>query len=1379
MYFPTTTAQQLSSIPALPNIPPESEKVIALAPSPRKSLFCTLSRTGVSVWRVRPSAVLAYLSRTPASVLDHGENIAVHWAPDGGRIVIQTSQSYLVLLTVTYVPDAQIYVPPPLPSTSRNYFLPGPGEALPLQCVSLHFEGVIRVEGGLLCVSPRKEFILFSTRNPPAMQRIPWPDIEEEEHATPEDERQTQFGTYETWVFNDHDFDFFVNSDVTATQLLYSRATGVETWITSDGRAYFVGLDESLQSEDPEEPPTPDTARHHQSPSADSTSSVKRLKSVWQGTCIHDFETPRWVQKSRRIDPEVDPDDADTEEDSYTPTARSSDSDSTPSKGKGRAVYSEPRRAVAVAINGKFSLIAVGMANGAVQYTPFPTALSGAAPQSVQIQVPTPYKRAAGPVCTMEWSGDGYVLAVGWRDGWAIFSVGGRCLAKGFGSEDLDNIDGAKFQDTFMFGVRSLFWAPGNFELVVLAQSSPLKLDGQLFVIPFAKSASTGQLAPDNTRYAFLQMDDRALVYRGADQPDMSVINPESDVWQHIKIPQTYLATNWPIRYSSLSSDGRLIAIAGRRGLIHYSSTSGRWKLFADEIQEQAFVVKGGMVWFHHVLIAAVEVSKSYQIRLYSRDMELSNQNVLHREIVSCPVVILSLVDNSLLVYMSDNTLFHYLIVPTADTIKLHLCGSITFNGIIAAPSAVRMLSWMIPTAQKQLGDPVDDLSVATVLMVVGGQLILLRPRKSGNQEVKYDMQIFADRIEFCWIHLRGIHALENSLWAYDGQGIRVWLNALAIEAPLSEDNEPQDTVKESVNIPLDFYPLSVLMDKGIIIGAEHEVLTRPNLPFVIFRHTTSSHLFLTHILLFYLRARQLNEAVVFASHYQKLVFFAHALEILLHTVVESDDEDDGDSSSEDSYSTASDTDLRTVVEFLDHFDAALDVVVGCARKTEMTRWKRLFSIVGNPKLLFETCLESNQLKTAASYLLVLHNLEQLDEQHDDVNRLLESAISAKDWQLCRELLRFLRSVDETGTALENALKQVNLRDAMEYTPEGAVTISYNDLVSAPLSLSESIEKAFGSHPECLGIIIVRDLPPVYASYRERLLKLAHSFAKLDEPVREKYADPQSRYSFGWSHGKEIMNGKPDLLKGSYYANINPLIENPEVSPELREAYPEYYNKNIWPNTDETGVEGFENAFKDLGNFVFKIGCELAVACQPFVSSHLQDTSVSLPDLIGTSKTSKARLLHYFPPSADTPPTKESDPVDNWCGRHRDHSVLTGLCSAMYLRETESGLETVTSPSPASGLYIWDRGGNLTKVSIPVDCLAFQTGEALEISTGNTLRATPHCVRVGVALGSHTVSRETFALFMQPDVDQSLSDSCTFGQFSKRVFDEHYESASS
>ena len=65
-------------------------------------------------------------------------------------------------------------------------------------------------------------------------------------------------------------------------------------------------------------------------------------------------------------------------------------------------------------------------------------------------------------------------------------------------------------------------------------------------------------------------------------------------------------------------------------------------------------------------------------------------------------MVILSLVDNSLLVYCSDNTLLHYLIVPTTDTIKLHLAGSISFDGVIANPNAVLALSWMIPAAHKR-----------------------------------------------------------------------------------------------------------------------------------------------------------------------------------------------------------------------------------------------------------------------------------------------------------------------------------------------------------------------------------------------------------------------------------------------------------------------------------------------------------------------------------------------------------------------------------------------------------------------------------------------------------------------------------------------------
>ncbi|KIL71833.1 hypothetical protein M378DRAFT_64783 [Amanita muscaria Koide BX008] len=367
----------------------------------------------------------------------------------------------------------------------------------------------------------------------------------------------------------------------------------------------------------------------------------------------------------------------------------------------------------------------------------------------------------------------------------------------------------------------------------------------------------------------------------------------------------------------------------------------------------------------------------------------------------------------------------------------------------------------------------------------------------------------------------------------------------------------------------------------------------------------------------------------------------------------------------------------------------------------------------------------------------------------------------------------------------------------VEYTADGVVTISHPTLASSPLSLGDAVVKAFGSHPESLGIILVRDLPPDYVTYRERLLKLAHKFAKLSPEVQEKYADPSSRYrqvymglrsssltclyfpyplSFGWSHGKEIMNGKPDTLKGSYYAN--PLVDKPTVSKEEIEAYPEYYGKNIWPERDEKGIEGFEEAFKDLGRFVFNVGLQVAAACQPFALPHLNDSRLSLPMLIGTSQTTKARLLHYFPPTPSSRTADEEEPIDSWCGFHLDHSMLTGLCSAIFLKENAGDEPSIVPPpSSTSGLYIRTRGGKLTKVSIPHNCLAFQTGEALSLATGGRLQATPHCVRVGSDGSSQEVSRETFALFMQPNTDQLLTPSQSFGQFSKQVFDEHYETS--
>lgn len=122
-------------------------------------------------------------------------------------------------------------------------------------------------------------------------------------------------------------------------------------------------------------------------------------------------------------------------------------------------------------------------------------------------------------------------------------------------------------------------------------------------------------------------------------------------------------------------------------------------------------------------------------------------------------------------------------------------------------------------------------------------------------------------------------------------------------------------------------------------------------------------------MLRFHLAKTQTNQAVVFASFYQHLVYFAHALEILLHAVLEEEADalhalersrptTPGEisiiTSTTESNSVPAPHVLPTVVEFLDHFPECLQVVVGCARKTEFARWNYLFDIVGNPRDLFE-----------------------------------------------------------------------------------------------------------------------------------------------------------------------------------------------------------------------------------------------------------------------------------------------------------------------------------------------------------------------------------------------------------------------------------------
>ncbi|KAI9100491.1 hypothetical protein DFS34DRAFT_487814 [Phlyctochytrium arcticum] len=339
------------------------------------------------------------------------------------------------------------------------------------------------------------------------------------------------------------------------------------------------------------------------------------------------------------------------------------------------------------------------------------------------------------------------------------------------------------------------------------------------------------------------------------------------------------------------------------------------------------------------------------------------------------------------------------------------------------------------------------------------------------------------------------------------------------------------------------------------------------------------------------------------------------------------------------------------------------------------------------------------------------------------------------------------------------------------------IVLDYNTLALPPthpdsLALQSQLSSAFGNGPECLGACVVKNVPG-YVEMRAKLLKLASTLANLSDEAKRRAEHPESSYLFGWSHGKEIMNGKPDFAKGSFYNN--PVYDTVQVADREKFAkeFPEYGHDNKWVEE----IPELKAAFMELGTLIVKTGQLVARHCDAFLSKIHPDLPAHfLESAIAESRTAKARLLHYFP---QTTPTAADGPADSWCGLHIDHSMLTGLTSAMYMDETDpssprplDSLPPTDSPSP--GLYIKTRSGEFTHVAIPADCLAFQIGEAAQVASRGVLVATPHLVRGADPVPGLVLTRNTFAVFMQPNVDHPLKEGMTFHQFTQEVMKRHY-----
>lgn len=269
----------------------------------------------------------------------------------------------------------------------------------------------------------------------------------------------------------------------------------------------------------------------------------------------------------------------------------------------------------------------------------------------------------------------------------------------------------------------------------------------------------------------------------------------------------------------------------------------------------------------------------------------------------------------------------------------------------------------------------------------------------------------------------------------------------------------------------------------------------------------------------------------------------------------------------------------------------------------------------------------------------------------------------------------------------------------------------------------------------------------------------------------------------GWSCGKEsLANGRYDVSKGSYYAQP---IHNAELEAKARKLYPknvEMVSPNVWP--EESGLPGFEQTFETLCRLIVDVAALVARSCDRYGVAKLEGyREGTLEEIVRSSVSTKARLLHYFPPPREVVEAVNDSAAidDDWCATHTDLGALTGLTSQMFVDEglhppqkaTDGSLPPLSEmdahPDPKAGLWIKDRAGRTTQVHIPRDCLAFQTGMALQSITRGKFRAVPHFVRGGQ--GGPTVARNTLAVFTQPNLWEMVDEVRDFAKLAKDIID--------
>ncbi|XP_051002274.1 guanine nucleotide exchange factor subunit RIC1 [Acomys russatus] len=678
-----------------------------------------------------------------------------------------------------------------------------------------------------------------------------------------------------------------------------------------------------------------------------------------------------------------------------------------------------------------------------------------------------------GAVKLIRWSPDNSAIIVTWEcGGLSLWSVFGAQLICTLGGDFAYRSDGTK-KDPLK--INSMSWGAEGYHLWAVSGSGPQHTETEdnlqstvkqpsIFLFQFIKSVLTVNPCMSNQEQVLLQGEDRLYLNcgeasqtqnpkcssahaehmprregspfadGGLESPGLSTLLGHRH-WHVVQISSTYLESNWPIRFSAIDKLGQNIAVAGKFGFAHYSLLTKKWKLFGNITQEQNMIVTGGLAWWNDFMVLACYnlSDRQEELRIYLRTSNLDNA-FAHVTKAPLETLLLSVFRDMVVVFRADCSICLYSIEKKSDgsntTASVQVLQEVSMSRYIPHPFLVVSVTLTSVSTENgiTLKMPQQARDAESIMLNLAGQLIMMQRDRSGPQIREKDTNpnqrkllpfcppvVLAQSVENVWTTCRANkqkrHLLEALWLSCGGAGMKVWLPLFP-----RDHRKPHSFLSQRIMLPfhINIYPLAVLFEDALVLGAVNDTLlydclyTRSSareqlevlFPFCVVERT--SQIYLHHILR-QLLVRNLGEqALLLAQSCAALPYFPHVLELMLHEVLEEE---------ATSREPIPDPLLPTVAKFITEFPLFLQTVVHCARKTEYALWNYLFAAVGNPKDLFEECLMAQDLDTAASYLIILQNMEVPAVSRQHATLLFNTALEQGKWDLCRHMIRFLKAI--------------------------------------------------------------------------------------------------------------------------------------------------------------------------------------------------------------------------------------------------------------------------------------------------------------------------------------------------------------------------------